>query len=387
MQIIFRIFAFLGGISMLELKVTNTSNMPNIAIVGIGGGGCNAISRMSGSNFSNITYIALNTDLQSLEDSHADKYLQIGQKLTLGFGAGADPSIGESSAKESEEDIENILKDFNMVILTCGLGGGTGTGAIPVVAQICRSLQILTVAVVTLPFTFENTPRAICAKNGLEKLRESVDTLLVIPNDKLLEISEKTFYLNEAFEMADTILKYTIEGITNIIFNRGIVNLDFNDLKTTLKDKGNGHLGIGTVPNGTSILEAVKQAIHSPLLDTSIKGASNILLNSSGQINLVELNEAIAYVRELAGESVNIIWGTVTDAQKTNENIVITLIATGMNEEEKQKNIEEKQMPKEAETFQTSTQKTFTQKAPVQNRPIYSEDIVIPSFLREYYRK
>ena len=359
---------------MIEIKTQESDNMPKIAIVGIGGGGCNAISRMADSNFSHVTYIAVNTDLQSLEDANATTLLQIGKKLTNGFGAGADPSIGESSANESEEELENILKEFNMVILTCGLGSGTGTGAIPAIAKICRSLQILTVAVVTLPFTFENTPRMICAKNGLEKLRETVDTLLVIPNDKLLEISEKTFYLEDAFKMADTILKYTIDGITNIIFNRGVVNLDFNDLKTTLKDKGNGHLGIGTVPSGTSILEAVKQAIHSPLLDTSIKGASNIILNSSGRINLLELNEAIAYVRELAGESVNIIWGTVTDNNQTEDEVVITLIATGMDEENLQK--------------EPSKPTAASSETPVP-KPVIppQKEVVIPSFLLDYERK
>ena len=259
-----------------------------------------------------------------------------------------------------------------MVILTCGLGGGTGTGAVPVIAKICRSLQILTIAVVTLPFSFENTPRMICANSGLEKLKNHVDTLLVIPNDKLLTISEKTFYLDDAFILADTILKYTIEGITNIIFNRGVVNLDFNDLKTTLKDKGNGHLGIGTVPSGSSILEAVKQAIHSPLLDTSIKGASNILLNSSGRINLLELNDAIAYVRELAGENVNIIWGTVTDKSQSTDEVVITLIATGMDEDSPATNL-----PKT----------TASQNESVVQSNVKEQEIVLPPFLQTYKRR
>lgn len=356
---------------MIEIRDNTKNNMPKIAVVGIGGGGCNAISRMTGASVENVTYIAINTDLQSLEDTHADIHLQIGQKLTLGFGAGADPSIGESSANESEEEIENLLKDFHMVILTCGLGGGTGTGSIPIIAKICRSLQILTIAVVTLPFTFENTPRMICANSGLEKLKNNVDTLLVIPNDKLLAISEKTFYLDDAFVLADTILKYTIEGITNIIFNRGVVNLDFNDLKTTLKDKGNGHLGIGTVPSGSSILEAVKLAIHSPLLDTSIKGASNILLNSSGRINLLELNEAIAYVRELAGEHVNIIWGTVTDKAQSGDEVVITLIATGMDEA----------------TTSILPKKNTLQKEPVVQSTVKEQEIVLPPFLQTYKRR
>ena len=356
---------------MIEIRDNTKNNMPKIAVVGIGGGGCNAISRMTGASVENVTYIAINTDLQSLEDTHADIHLQIGQKLTLGFGAGADPSIGESSANESEEEIENLLKDFHMVILTCGLGGGTGTGSIPIIAKICRSLQILTIAVVTLPFTFENTPRMICANSGLEKLKNNVDTLLVIPNDKLLAISEKTFYLDDAFVLADTILKYTIEGITNIIFNRGVVNLDFNDLKTTLKDKGNGHLGIGTVPSGSSILEAVKLAIHSPLLDTSIKGASNILLNSSGRINLLELNEAIAYVRELAGEHVNIIWGTVTDKAQSGDEVVITLIATGMDEA----------------TTSILPKKNTLQKEAVVQSTVKEQEIVLPPFLQTYKRR
>ena len=357
---------------MIEIQANTKNNMPKIAVVGIGGGGCNAISRMTGTSSDNVTYIAVNADLQSLEDTNADIHLQIGQKLTLGFGAGADPAIGESAANESEEELETLLKDYHMVILTCGLGGGTGTGAIPVIAKLCRSLQILTIAVVTLPFSFENTPRMICANSGLEKLKNNVDTLLVIPNDKLLAISEKTFYLDDAFVLADTILKYTIEGITNIIFNRGVVNLDFNDLKTTLKDKGNGHLGIGTVPNGSSILEAVKQAIHSPLLDTSIKGASNILLNSSGRINLLELNEAIAYVRELAGEHVNIIWGTVTDKAQTGDEVVITLIATGMNEVTSNK---------------TPQKQNNLQKEVIVSSTVKEQEIVLPPFLQNYKRR
>ncbi len=366
---------------MIELSDNTKTNMPKIAIVGVGGGGCNAISRMAGSELAHVTYIAINTDSQSLEDSIVSTQLQIGKKLTSGFGAGADPAIGESSATESEEEIEALLKDYNMVILTCGLGGGTGTGAIPVIAKICRNLQILTVAVVTLPFAFENTPRMVCAKSGLEKLKESIDTLLVIPNDKLLEISDKPFYLEDAFSFADTILKHTIEGITNIIFNRGVVNLDFNDLKTTLKDKGNGHLGIGTVPSGSSILEAVKQAIHSPLLDTSIKGASNVILNSSGRINLLELNEAIAYVRELAGNSVNIIWGTVTDKEKSDDEVIITLIATGMDEEIS----EEKKIPPKIEELSETHSFSYHKKTkPLTPTAVKQKEIKVPSFLVNY---
>lgn len=258
--------------------------------------------------------------------------MQIGKKLTNGYGAGTDPSIGKSAAAESEEELTALVKDFDMIILTCGMGGGTGTGATPFLAKLCKDAGILTVAVVTTPFTFESMPRTTASQAGIEELKQCVDTLLVIPNDKLLTLTDKPFFLQDAFSMADTVLKYTIEGITNIIFNRGLVNLDFNDLRTTLLNKGVGHLGIGTTTSDGSILEALNQAIHSPLLETTISGASNILINSSGNINITELNEAISHVRELAGNNVNIIWGTVAPDDFDPEKIVVTLIATGMNE-------------------------------------------------------
>ena len=219
------------------------------------------------------------------------------------------------------------------------MGGGTGTGAISVVANCCKEQNILTVGVVTTPFSFENTPRINAAKQGIEKLKEKVDTLLVIPNDKLIGLSDKPLLLEDAFQIADSILKYTIDGITNIIYNHGMVNLDFNDLKTTLSRKGLGHLGIGIVDEGTSILEAVKQAINSPLLDTSIQGTTNLLINTCGKISIVDLNEAISYVREIVGEHVNIIWGTVTPKDFNPEKLIVTLIATGMTETVLEKSI------------------------------------------------
>lgn len=316
---------------MIEIVNSDKNNsLPNILVVGIGGAGNNAVDRMIESCNEHVTYVAVNTDIQVLDNCKAETRLQIGSKLTGGFGAGADPSVGAASAAESEEEISQLFENANMVILTCGMGGGTGTGAIPVIARIAKEKKILTVAVVTMPFTFESEPRVTAAQAGLKELRKYVDTLLVIPNDKLLGISSKPFFLDEAFVMADTVLKHTILGITNIIFNRGVINLDFNDLKTTLLDKGMGHLGIGTVPAGGSIMEAVKAAVNSPLLETNIKGASNILFNSAGKINIVELNEAINYLREAAGKGVNIIWGTVTSENDSEDDVVITLIATGM---------------------------------------------------------
>lgn len=305
-------------------------NLPKIYVIGIGGGGNNALNRMIASNTENVEFIAINTDLQVLESCKADRLLPIGQKLTNGFGAGADPSIGEAAAKESEDEIREMVSDADMVILTCGMGGGTGTGATPVIARICKESGILTIAVVTTPFSFESLPRNNASKSGIDELKKYIDTLLVIPNDKLLGLTDKPFFLDNAFATANTVLKYTIEGITNIIFNQGEINLDFNDLRTTLQDKGIGHLGIGTVNAEDSVLDAVKQAINSPLLDTSIANATNILINSSGRVNLMELSPALSHIRELAGENVNLIWGTVAAEDFDDEKIVITIIATGM---------------------------------------------------------
>ncbi len=323
---------------MLEIMNNALANVPKILVIGVGGGGNNAIDRMIESKLTGVNYLSVNTDAQVLMDCKAEEKLQIGKKLTRGFGAGADPQVGEAAAIESEEDIRNMVKEADMCIITCGMGGGTGTGATPVIAKCCKDAGILTIAVVTTPFTFENTPRIAAAKNGIDKLKNNVDTLLVIQNDKLIGISNKPLLLEDAFERADSVLKYTIEGITNIIRNKGMVNLDFNDLRTTLLNKGIGHLGIGTTNIEGSILDAVKQAINSPLLDTTIEGAENLLINTSGKVNINSLNEAIGYVRELAGSKVNIIWGTVTDANMGEDQIVVTLIATGMPDIEQRLN-------------------------------------------------
>jgi len=323
-------------IKMLEIMNDAWVNAPRILVIGVGGGGNNALDRMIESNLSGVNYLAVNTDAQVLMECKAEEKLQIGKKLTRGYGAGADPQVGEAAAIESEEEIRNIVKNTDMCIVTCGMGGGTGTGATPVIAKCCKEAGALTVAVVTTPFTFENTPRIAAAKNGVEKLKGNVDTLLVIQNDKLIGISNKPLLLEDAFERADSVLKYTIEGITNIIRNKGMVNLDFNDLRTTLVNKGIGHLGIGTVGVEGPILDAVKEAINSPLLDTTIEGAENLLINTSGRVDINSLNEAISYVREVAGSKVNIIWGTVTDKSHEEDKVVVTLIATGMPDLEKQ---------------------------------------------------
>lgn len=319
---------------MIEITGSMEKKGPKILVLGVGGGGNNAVNRMIESGVQGISFGVVNTDLQVLQNSKAEDILQIGKKITAGYGAGSDPEIGEASANESSQELEEMVKGNDLVIITAGMGGGTGTGAAPVIARICKECGILTVAVVTTPFTFESLPRVNAALSGVEKLRDIVDTLLVIPNDKLLYLSDKSLEVEDAFLMADSVLRYTIEGITNIVYNKGIVNLDFNDLRATLKNKGIGHLGIGTVNSDEPILDAVKMAINSPLLDTSIAGATNLLINSSGKVNIAALNEAISYVREIAGENVNIIWGNVKADDFDYEKIVVTIIATGMPEQD-----------------------------------------------------
>lgn len=317
---------------MLEIKANLEDKGPKIMVIGVGGGGNNAINRMITAKLKGVSFAAINTDVAVLDNSLADRKLQIGAKLLRGYGAGADPSLGEAAALENEEDLRNLVADQNMVIITCGMGGGTGTGAAPFIAKCCRDIGILTLGVVTTPFSFENKPRMKAAEAGVAKLREHVDTLLIIPNDKLLTISEKPLMLNDAFDLADSVLKDTIRGISNIVYNCGNINIDYNDVKTSLENKGTGHFGIGTTDYEGSVLEAVKQAVNCPLLDTNIAGAENILINTSGQVSLTSLNDALNYVRELAGEDVNIIWGTVSEEDVDADKIVVSIFATGMPE-------------------------------------------------------
>lgn len=375
---------------MLEIKVEERTKGPNLLVVGVGGGGNNAVDRMIESKIDEVHFAAVNTDVAVLDNCKAERKLQIGTKLLKGYGAGADPSMGEAAAMEDEENIRELVLGNDMVIVTCGLGGGTGTGAAPIIAKCCKDEGILTLGVVTLPFSFEGTPRMIAAKAGLQALRNQVDTLLVIPNDKLVGMTDKMLLLDDAFQIADSILQYTIEGISNIVYNRGIVNIDFNDVKTTLKGKGVGHLSIGTAKDKEPMMEAVKRAVNSPLLTTSIEGAANILVNVSGKVDVFGLNEAVNYIRELAGEQVNIIWGTVKGKEAKDDTIVVTLIATGMPEEkpeEKPSKGVEAVMPPQVEIPQTVrrpfvpvgiTTGTSTLKKPKQ------VELEIPAFLSKY---
>lgn len=269
-----------------------------------------------------------------LDKSEADICITIGKKLTGGFGSGGNPEIAYAAAEESADEIKEIVNDANMVILTAGMGGGTGTGALPYIAKMCKDLEILTVAVVTTPFSFENPNRSDVSRAGIQNLEKCVDTLLVISNDKLLISNEKIITMSSAFTLADSVLKNSIDTITNIVFNCGTVNLDFNDLKTVLGDKGYGHLGIGYADENVSITDAVKQAINSPLLSTNLSGAKYVMINSSGDVNLIELNNAIQYIQEIVGIETKIMWGTVSSKERIddNKNSLITIIATGLND-------------------------------------------------------
>lgn len=367
---------------MLEIVVDKEAVGPKILVAGIGGGGNNAIERMIKEGLKNVTFAAINTDAAVLRKSSADIRMQIGEKLLKGYGTGADPSLGEAAAQENEESIKALVSEYNMVILTCGMGGGTGTGATPFIAKCCKDAGILVMAVVTTPFTFENRPRMTAAENGIAGLRENVDTLLIIPNEKLIELSDRQLKLKDAFILADSILKYTIEGITNIVYNLGEINIDFNDLKAILKDSGIGHLGIGTCNADGSILEAVKQAVHSPLLDTSIEGAEGILLNTGGSIGLSALNEAASYIRELAGEDVNIIWGTVDTEEEPTDKITVTVIATGM-EKKKSESLPKVAPARPATPSSPSAEEIVKKLVPIdQLKPQTEFHIEIPPWMR-----
>ena len=308
------------------------SGMANIKVVGVGGAGNNGVNRMVEAGIKNVEFIAINTDKQALNMSKASKKIQIGEKLTRGLGAGANPEIGKCSAEESRAEIAEALKGADMVFVTSGMGGGTGTGAAPVVAEVSKEMGILTVAVVSKPFPFEGKRRMMQADSGVEELRQCVDTLIVIPNEKLLQVVEKQTSFEDAFGMSDDILKQGVQGISDLITTPGLVNLDFADVKTIMLDAGVAHMGIGRASGEHRAQEAARQAIHSPLLETSIEGAGGVLINVTGgkDLGLLEINEAAELVQKSVDPEANIIFGAVIDENLSNE-IVITVIATGFN--------------------------------------------------------
>jgi len=315
---------------LLEIRTNEADSSAKILVIGVGGAGNNAVNRMIEENILGVEFICVNTDKQHLKNCKAPQCIQIGEKLTKGLGAGAQPEIGAQAAEESREELTNIIKGADMVFVTCGMGGGTGTGAAPVVAQIAKDMGILTVGIVTKPFKFEAKARMNNAISGIERLKEHVDTLIVIPNDKLLEIVDRRTTMPDALRKADEVLQQGVQGITDLINVPGLINLDFADVQTVMKDKGVAHIGIGVGKGDDKCLDAVNQAITSPLLETTIQGASHVIINISGDISLIEANEAASMVQELAGENANIIFGAMYD-DTTPDQATITVIATGLD--------------------------------------------------------
>lgn len=317
---------------MLEIKPNENEAAAKILVIGVGGAGNNAVNRMVDENILGVEFIGVNTDRQALQLCKAPQLIQIGEKLTKGLGAGAKPEIGAKAAEESTDELTELMKGADMVFVTCGMGGGTGTGAAPIVAGIAKELGCLTVGVVTKPFRFEAKQRMNNAIQGIERLKQNVDTLIVIPNDKLLEIVDRRTSMPEALKKADEVLQQGVQGITDLINFPGLINLDFADISTVMKDKGIAHIGIGEGHGEDKAIDAVKQAITSPLLETTIEGATDIIINISGDISLIEANEAATYVEELAGDSANIIFGAMYDDSKSDA-ATITVIATGLEEQ------------------------------------------------------
>lgn len=319
---------------MLEIKLPESEAAAKIIVVGVGGAGNNAVNRMVDEGIAGVEFIGVNTDKQALQSSKASTAMTIGEKLTKGLGCGGKPEIGTKAAEESAEDITAALQGADMVFVTCGMGGGTGTGAAPIIARIAKDMGILTVGVVTKPFRFEAKQRMKNAMEGIDALKNAVDTLIVIPNDRLLEIVEKKTSLPDALKKADEVLQQSVQGITDLINVPGLINLDFADVSAVMKDKGIAHVGIGKAKGDDKAIEAVKIAISSPLLESTIEGATDVIINISGDISLIEANDAASYVEELVGENANIIFGAMYDEDSQDE-VSITVIATGIKERTK----------------------------------------------------
>ena len=300
---------------MLEIMTNEAESSAKIIVIGVGGAGNNAVNRMVEEAIGGVEFVGVNTDKQALTLCKAPTVLQIGEKITKGLGAGAQPEVGQKAAEESIEEVKKIIEGADMVFVTCGMGGGTGTGAAPVIAAAAKEMGILTVGVVTKPFRFEARTRMNNALAGIENLKKNVDTLIVIPNDKLLEIVDRRTTMPEALKKADEVLQQAVQGITDLINIPGLINLDFADVQTVMKDKGIAHIGIGNATGDDKAIDAMKIAVSSPLLETTIEGATNVLINIAGDVSLPEVHEAASYVQELAGEDANIIFGATYDEE------------------------------------------------------------------------
>lgn len=358
---------------MIEFE-TSFEERVLLKVIGVGGGGNNAVDRMVDSGLKTVEFIAINTDKQVLQLSKAGQRIQIGEKLTKGLGAGADPEIGHKAAEESRDEIAQTMKGANMVFVTAGMGGGTGTGAAPIVASIAKELGILTVGIVTKPFSFEGKNRMAQAVEGIDQLKENVDALVVIPNDKLLEISETRTSMTDAFRMADEVLRQGVQGITDLIMVPGLVNLDFADVRSIMKNTGYAHMGVGKSSGANKAIEAAQMAVHSPLLETSIDGAKGVIINVSGgpDMTIQEAYEASNYVQSLIDPDATVIFGAVIDENMGDE-ISITVIATGFDSETR---------PFLPQKKGEDASKGATSNAVVSSSTLADDDLDIPSFLK-----
>jgi cell division protein FtsZ len=311
----------------------NFNQKPTIKVIGVGGGGGNAVNRMIDNDVQGVEFVAINTDAQVLRLSKADVRIQIGKLLTRGLGAGADPEIGRRAAIESEEELRDLLSDTDMVFITAGMGGGTGTGAAPVIASLAREIGCLTIGIVTKPFSFEGRRRIATALEGLDALKPYVDTLIVVPNDRLLYVADRSTSMLEAFREADNVLRQGVQGIAEIITMPGLINVDFADVKTVMKDKGTALMGIGASSGENRAIEATKKALHSPLLDANIDGATDAIVNISSGANIAlwEVNAAVQAIQDASETEINIIYGT-SIVKDMDDEVVVTVIATGFDE-------------------------------------------------------
>ncbi|MEE3420781.1 MAG: cell division protein FtsZ [Lachnospiraceae bacterium] len=387
---------------MLEITSNEAESEARIIVVGVGGAGNNAVNRMVDESIGGVEFVGVNTDKQALSLCKAPTIVQIGEKVTKGLGAGAKPEVGEQAATESAEEIKQTLTGADMVFVTCGMGGGTGTGGAPVVASIAKELGCLTVGVVTKPFRFEANKRMENAMKGIDKLKQNVDTLIVIPNDKLLEIVDRRTTMPEALKKADEVLQQAVQGITDLINQPALINLDFADVQTVMTNGGIAHIGIGESKGDDKAIEAVQQAVESPLLETSIAGAKNVIINIRGDISLMDANDAASYVQNITGEDANIIFGAMYDDSEV-DSCKITVIATGLVDDDKKEEAKKKEAEKTEARERAQRAKsrnnafqTFTHQEPQRTAPesratlqqsnvqtsVPQKDIQIPDFLK-----
>ena len=367
---------------MMEYEdVAMIDGTATIKVIGVGGAGNNAVNRMIEAGVKGVEFISVNTDRQALQKSKAGTKIQIGEKVTRGLGAGANPDIGAQSAEENKAEISETLRGADMVFVTAGMGGGTGTGAAPIVAQAAKEMGILTIGVVTKPFTFEGKKRLSQAERGIESLKGKVDSLVVIPNDKLLQIIDRKTSINEAFRMADDVLRQGVQGISDLIAVTGTVNLDFADVKTIMLNTGMAHMGVGRASGENRAEDAAKQAVQSPLLETSIEGARGVIINITGgeDLGLHEVNTAAELVQRSVDPEANIIFGTVTDPEMGDE-VQITVIATGFEKPEAR-------MASAVDSYINKSWEKKTSSIPTSDVNSAQGDLDIPAFLRKNKNK